>query len=602
MRSDVCWRTDPQLTSLALSLFLVYVLRFRAVRYCGSIFCSSCTRERALIDGKSSRVCDVCIVVLRDSTQRRLEHQQQTSYATRAPKEGDTTTLATRPASNSTVASSNIDLTIERVIYATASLCPRCALLEKRGFTDYKAAELFDQHGAIWLRVRCERHGAHVTLICKDRGFYMRCQAYQERWNEALRTSGLTDGTLPSAILQGTSSVGDMEDIGRQLTSSLQSTSPPIDNLPMSFELTLHANGEFLSDTEIERRLVAFVRKLPAATTVPGARKSSSNGGTEGFLLRLLGGLVPRHEIPLLNAKILRLVSLFTASLPGSTTRPHPVLTSACQHVRVLVDVSYERLVDLLNLEDSVFLKIRVMPCVRYFLGPGEEDQFTSEMDHLLSLVRTISDLELVLNLSLEPPYPNMQTLFDYIRAAKGVIRFVIIQRERSPKEILARLQEGAGIASPGGTTAASRCSQPTLPVSSHPESVDPYSLLECIDAGTGGALRPSDFLPLSVSQLFEPLLQMFGYGAYHLSPAHFCGFVTALVTTPSLTSIPMTRLFDMEQLHTSLLPLAQKMKYAAQAGQPQKSIGIAQAKIIQKALKAAAYNVEVRSGAADVA
>jgi hypothetical protein len=68
---------------------------------------------------------------------------------------------------------------------------------------------------------------------------------------------------------------------------------------------------------------------------------------------------------------------------------------------------------------------------------------------------------------------------------------------------------------------------------------------------------------------------------------------MSALVSTDTLHSVPLTRLFDLEQLYAQLVPLAQKLKYADSKGGAKPSIGLAVAKQVQKALRACAYNVE---------
>ena len=468
---------------------------------------------------------------------------------------------------------------VERLIYHTASLCPKCSLIEKRGFDLYKPAQLFEQYRGIWLRLQCEAHGPHVTLVCRERNFWWRCHSYQERWVASLKQSGLVDG-IPASIHQGISL--DMEDIGRQLRRTLVDPRPPADNLPLSLELPLFVDDAFVSDEDIDRKLLAFVRRFP------------EDGRGSTFLLRLVGGLVEKDQISQLNDKILRLVALGSPLSPKN--QQHPILTPALLNVRMMVDVTYERLVDLLLLDKSSFLKVRVLPCVRYFLSPGEEEQFILEMDYLLSLVKGISDLELVLSLSLEPPYPDTMRLLQYIKSQKGYIRFVLLSRERSPKEILGRLNQqvmeqrngNAAPSSSGGPTFSSSKTTPKL--SSVVETTDPYELLEALEAGTQGLLRPSDFIPMYAGQVFEPILQAFGYGSYHLNPSPFCGFVATLVTTDKLQSIPITRLFDIEQLYAMIVPIAQKMKY----GKEKPSVGIMLAKQLQKALKSCAYNVEV--------
>lgn len=553
-------------------------------RLCGRIFCGRCSDRKWDIEGHASRVCDGCHLTLAAAAAERLRSQDVAQYEKDAtsqppsPQQAVTTmgecpdghTLES-PAKSAMAIAQQAREAVERIIYHTASLCPKCALIDKRGFDDYKPAQLFEQYRGIWLRLQCHLHGPHITLVCKERNFWWRCHSYQERWVAALKSSGLVP-EVPASIHQGIAI--DMEDIGKMLAHTLRSAAPPADNLPLSFELNLYVNGEFVSDRDLDTRLLSFVRKFP----------NQGKGST--FLLKLQGGLVDKHEIALLNDKILRIVAMAN---PSPNAHSHAILTPALTNVRIVVDVTYERLVDLLLLDKSCFLKVRVLPCARYFLGRGEEESFIAEMTYLISLVRDISDLELVLSLSLESPYPDMMKILQFIKSQKGVIRFILLSRERSPRDILHRLHEEID-SSRNAAPMPGLASQTSPNLSSYPESTDPFELLEALDAGTNGLLRPSDFVPMAIAQIFEPALQAFGYGSYHINPSPFCGFVATLVTTEKLQSIPVTRLFDIEQLYTLLVPIAQKLKYSKE----KPTIGITIAKQIQKALKSCAYNVEV--------
>ena len=582
-----------------------FLTRRHHCRQCGRIFCGRCSEQKWPVAGITSRVCKGCYLKLSHAHHEKLKQQQHSQYeakkahhpnshghghghgaaaaAASASSSTALTAAAAKPNSTSTSSSSTVASrtaaqlareSIERVIYHTASLCPKCSLLEKRGFDQYKPAQLLEQYRGIWLRMQCELHGPHVTLVCKERSFWWRCYGFQEVWNASLRSSGLVaNNVIPRSINQGISS--DMEDMGQMLAHSLKSMTPPPDNLPISFELTLFTDGAFVPDADLDARLLAFLAKWP----------QQGRGGT--FLLKLIGGLVDKAEIPALNAKILRIVGIAATATPNPLA--HPILTPALLNVRILVDVSYERLLDLLLLDDSVFLKVRVLPCVRYFLGPGEESQFISEMDYLVSIIRGISDLELVLSLSVESPFPDLGRVLEYVKTLKGVVRFVLLQRERSPRDILGRLHAEARQAA-SAAPMPSACAAPHPDLAAYPESTDPYELLEALEAGSGGLVRTSDFVPMSIAQILEPAAAAFGYGQYHFNPAPFCGFMATLVSTEKLHSIPLTRLFDMEQLYAQLVPVAQKLKYS----NSKPSIGIMVAKQIQKALKACAYNVEV--------
>lgn len=238
-------------------------------------------------------MCNGCHARLNLQHKERLKHQHHAQYEAKAKAStagagaaaasAAAASSAAAPAAASSSSSSSTAVqsrsaaqlareAIERVIYNTASLCPKCSLLEKRGFDQYKPAQLLEQYRGIWLRMTCERHGPHTTLVCKERNFWWRCYGFQEVWNANLKTSGLANngaGGVPRSISQGISS--DMEDLGKMLTQSLKSSAPPVDNLPMSFEMALYVDGRFVPDAELEATLLAFLAKWPNRAKVRGA-------------------------------------------------------------------------------------------------------------------------------------------------------------------------------------------------------------------------------------------------------------------------------------------------------------------------------------------
>ena len=68
------------------------------------------------------------------------------------------------------------------------------------------------------------------------------------------------------------------------------------------------------------------------------------------------------------------------------------------------------------------------------------------------------------------------------------------------------------------------------------------------------------DFVPARAAQALEPALDVLGYGHYTIRPSVFCGLVTCLVNTSTLTAFPVARLFDLPRLHRELQPWLQRI------------------------------------------
>lgn len=93
------------------------------------------------------------------------------------------------------------------------------------------------------------------------------------------------------------------------------------------------------------------------------------------FVLKLNGGLV--RDLDALNSKIAMLEEASASSSSARASGSHGNSGSATSATRVgsgasgplVVDLSFERLAELAQLPDSVLLRSRVFPCVRYFLA-----------------------------------------------------------------------------------------------------------------------------------------------------------------------------------------------------------------------------------------
>jgi hypothetical protein len=88
------------------------------------------------------------------------------------------------------------------------------------------------------------------------------------------------------------------------------------------------------------------------------------------FVLKLNGGLV--RDLDALNSKIAMLEeasALQSSSARTSGGHGSSVASASGASGPLVVDLSFERLAELAQLPDTVFLRSRVFPCVRYFLA-----------------------------------------------------------------------------------------------------------------------------------------------------------------------------------------------------------------------------------------
>jgi len=175
------------------------------------------------------------------------------------------------------------------------------------------------------------------------------------------------------------------------------------------------------------------------------------------------------------------------------------------------------------------------------------------ELLNLFQTLKSFSDIQLMVTLCLNRPFPNLKQLLEFIREQHGFIRILILSTERSPKEIVSCLQTK------------------TKPIEeklknneelNHVESMDVYALLELIQTETRNPLVVDDFFPVSMGAAMEPFLNLVGYGWFFIRPSPFCGFATCLVNTEKLyQSYPVTRLFDFSKLFLELKPILPRLQ-----------------------------------------
>ena len=528
-----------------------------------------------------------------------------------------------------------------QLLYRSQSLCARCSFVDRSGFTLHPAVvfaarptqltELTAAHihslppslhsyapsaaiqpadvtsASVYLGVSCSVHASEpFVLLCSSLPFFTRTLMFDHppslAWPAASSSTRAAASSSPSALSSLLSRAADIEDlcppVSNSSTSRFSFQSPP-PSLPLLVELSVwrDGGGGWMSESELEGELYRFHRLFPPSHT---------------FVIKVNGGLLERKsDVAVLNSKMHHILTLAPppAATANATTTAATTNSAAPAAARwkervsacpLVVDLTFDRLIDLALLDDSVLLKANVLPCVRYFLSATPEDDdsqaaragqrrsvasvFIQQMSALLNALHTITDMSLVLLLTIDEPAPpsvEMQTILDFIQAHHSIIRMLVLTRERSPSVILRQLLSSDGLSA-------------TSPLAPNSQSTDPCPLLELLESASHSRIHPSDFIPLRAFSLLSPALSMFGFRQFTLAASPFCLMATVLVNTPTLRHIPLSHLVDLHRLYHSLLPLASSLaassaaaaSTASTASAPRPSMSLSQLKRVQRALK----------------
>jgi len=103
----------------------------------------------------------------------------------------------------------------------------------------------------------------------------------------------------------------------------------------------------------------------------------------------------------------------------------------------VLLELSFDRIDALSKLPDSVLLNPLVYPSVHIYIQKGNEDRDVAELKKSLQPLKQFSNLQIVVTLGICRPIPKMDAMMQLIRSHKGLIRFIILDMERVPNNIM---------------------------------------------------------------------------------------------------------------------------------------------------------------------
>jgi hypothetical protein len=611
--SPAVWQNDNEVFSCPLcSIQFNFLNRRHHCRICGLIYCNSCSAYRTLINSIYQRTCKNCSKQTRtkiDPDNNNNNNNNNNNY--NSNNNNNNTNTATKHNNNNNVSKNpndpasgvdydhysnslryrskccpalsfpsstiklldSIDPTKELIIYNTASLCAKCSFIDRIGF-NYHCASVFALNNAVYLRSSCKIHGPETTLISSNLAFYFYLINYCKLNDEEI--------TLPLYAQykfqfdQNNYKLLNLADYEHKLSYTRDNHNEASFSLPAIFELRLFVEDEFVADEEIYQKLYDFAVKY-------------TNSAQQTFSIKLLGGLLQNsHQLEQLNDKIIKLVNLAMINRSNHQqnnkdfTQFQRKLGLLLNNSQFLIDLSYERMLDLANLSNSCLLLSRVYPFVRYFINENCDNLLTNEMNQLINNLKSIKDIQLILNLVFTQPYPNKETvahIFDYLFCHRGFIRLIEIARDRSPQQIFQKLLNS-------NSNTSTSVENDKLSSDENKNSVDCYSLYSLFSEATATALTAHDFIPLRIWNLFNSLFnELTGLGQFNIQPHELDYQVCILISTPKINSIPLTRIFNCHALYTELHAILTKLY--ANTNHSALTL-ISAAKAIQKACKTA--------------
>lgn len=384
-------------------------------------------------------------------------------------------------------------------------------------------------------------------------------------------------------------SLNDLEDLKAAVAPSVQ-------RLPLVAEVILFENGEYVSQDTVKTKVEALQKLYTASKKL--------------FILKLSGKLAP--NLATLNGLILYSFGLLQRNEP------------------VLVELSYERLKLLAGLEDSCFLHPRIYPGLKYYIRHGDEKTAEDEIKALLTTLKEFAGIKVVVSLSLQAPWPNIMPLLNILRQDfRGLVRMIEMTLERSPsvmvegvKRVVERRKEAEAelrAASTPSKPKSGKLKKKASPEEYHPlqlpsdsdsekeeedisshqissasasvapvidfgphefAALDAFDLIQHIKAVSGGELDEEDFVPISVSSVLEPFLELVGIGRFSIRPGSHCGLAACFFSTPTINSASVSKYLDLMKFNERMKPLLPTIQ--------SKGIGFFTARSIKKAIKSA--------------
>lgn len=133
--------------------------------------------------------------------------------------------------------------------------------------------------------------------------------------------------------------------------------------------------------------------------------------------------------------------------------------------------------------------------CTQLFLERGCEAEAILELESVAEAASWIQDLHINVQLTLDRPYPDLTDVVLWLRQRPRLVRLVQIHLERAPTRLYKEVHSATSGSSGTGSFSGL--------------NVDPMEMLSALSSATAGAIAPTDFIPLSVGRVVEPLLEV---------------------------------------------------------------------------------------------
>ncbi|EFC44668.1 predicted protein [Naegleria gruberi] len=419
--------------------------------------------------------------------------------------------LLVPPSSSSTEADINI-------LFLTQTICPICSFVEDgKGLEKehWKEGHIVKRKDDIWLVIKCQEHGNQEIKISSSFDFFMKTLDYS-----------------PDILESKPNFNPDIEELEKQIHND----GTIIENTPLMVDLDVYSEEQFIPDQHILHSIKETMKLIPKDKNV---------------IIRVNGKLV--EDMVTLNRK----VNLILANVP----KDNPIV----------LELSFDRVVQLSKLDDTCLLNPRIHPSVQIFLQKGIEKQTALELNNAFLILKQITNLTIIVRIVVSRPFPKLDSILNLLRfPMKGFCRFIIIEAERTPNQIMKQFKKCA------------------VPFNEVDESfnVDPLELLKLIEEDTKGQIKLDDFFPASVGMILEPFLSVLGKGNYNIRPSPYCGFATCLINSENqqtYPSVPISRLLDIERLFKEMVPIVKNIKASSGSSS---DIGFLQYMSLKKAVE----------------
>lgn len=322
-------------------------------------------------------------------------------------------------------------------------------------------------NGLVFLRSVCQWHGENSLLYCSDAKYFRRILSHATK--ELLIT---TPVALSSFLMQ------------------YQHSWDP----PFLFEMNAFKQSRLKPANLLFSEFTALSHFLSKDSTTA----IKINGGP----------LSTKADIHRLNARTKRFLSQL-----GS--RP------------VLIELPFDRMMDLIHNSESILSRGNVYPSVLYHLKQGEENNCADELIELIKSLKTFKDLQFLTHLSVSLPFPSLKNLLALMKQNIDVMRCIVIAREKSPTKLLQSLKSSEN--------------------TDFVTNIDMMQLIEAFEDASKGSICRDDFFPFSLLERIQKLFNMLGYGNLSFKCHPLCIQVAILVNTNDVAHTPLTRIIDIE-------------------------------------------------------